>query len=35
MVKEKARSLYGYVRLFNANNNLANEILEDIPEIKK
>ena len=35
VLKEKARSLYGYVRLFNINNNLANEILEDNPEIKR
>ena len=35
VLNEKAKSLYGYVRLFNNNNNLANEILEDNPEIKK
>ena len=35
VLNEKAKSLYGYVRLFNTNNNLANEILEDNPEIKK
>lgn len=34
LLKEKAKSLEGYVRLFNRNNNLANEILEDNPEIK-
>ena len=33
VLKEKARSLDGYVRLFNNDNNLANEILEDNPEI--
>ena len=34
VLKEKAKSLDGYVRLFNTNENLANEILEDNPEIK-
>lgn len=35
VLKEKAKSLDGYVRLFNTNENLANEILEDNPEIKE
>ena len=35
MLKEKAKSLDGYVRLFNQDNSLAKEILEDNPEIKK
>ena len=33
LLEEKAKSLGGYVKLFNNNNNLANEILEDNPEI--
>ncbi len=35
VLKEKAKSLDGYVRLFNQDNSLAKEILEDNPEIKK
>lgn len=35
LLKEKATSLDGYVRLFNSNNSLAKEILEDNPEIKQ
>ena len=35
VLKEKAKSLDGYVRLFNTNQNLAKEILEDNPEIKE
>lgn len=35
VLKEKAKSLDGYVRLFNTSENLANEILEDNPEIKQ
>ena len=34
ILKEKAKSLEGYVKLFNSNQSLANEILEDNPEIK-
>ena len=34
LLKEKAKSLEGYVRLFNNETNLAKEILEDNPEIK-
>lgn len=35
VLKEKAKSLDGYVRLFNTSENLAKEILEDNPEIKE
>lgn len=35
LLKEKAKSLEGYVKLFNENNNLAKEILEDNPEIRE
>ena len=35
LLKEKAKSLDGYVRLFNSNCSLAKEILEDNPEIKE
>ena len=35
VLEEKAKSLEGYVKLFNSDNNLANEILEDNPEIKE
>ena len=35
VLKEKAKSLDGYVRLFNTDEDLANEILEDNPEIKQ
>lgn len=35
LLKEKAKSLEGYVKVFNQNNNLANEIFEDNPEIKE
>ena len=35
VLKEKAKSLDGYVRLFNTSENLAKEILEDNPEIKQ
>ena len=35
VLKEKAKSLDGYVRLFNQDNSLAKEILEDNPEIKE
>ena len=35
VLKEKAKSLYGYVTLFNTNDNLANEVLEDNPGIAK
>lgn len=35
VLKEKAKSLDGYVRLFNTNENLAKEILEDNPEIRE
>ena len=34
VLKEKAKSLEGYVRLFDDNTNLANEILEDNPNLK-
>ena len=34
-IKEKAKSLEGYVKIFNSNQNLAEEILEDNPEIKQ
>ena len=34
VLKEKAKSLDGYVKMFNENQNLAEEILEDMPEIK-
>ena len=34
VLKEKANSLDGYVRVFNKNINLADEVLEDNPEIK-
>ena len=33
VLKEKAKSLDGYVRLFNTSENLAKEILEDNPDI--
>ena len=35
LLKEKAKTLDGYVRLFNSDSNLAQEILEDNPEIKE
>ena len=35
VLKEKAKSLDGYVRLFNTSADLAKEILEDNPEIKE
>ena len=35
VLKEKAKSLDGYVRLFNTSENLAKEIFEDNPEIKQ
>ncbi len=35
VLKEKAKSLDGYVRLFNTSEDLAKEILEDNPEIKQ
>lgn len=35
VLKEKAKSLDGYVRLFNTDEDLANEILEDNPEIRE
>lgn len=35
VLKEKAKSLDGYVRLFNGEESLAREILEDNPEIKE
>ena len=35
VLKEKAKSLDGYVRLFNTDKDLANEILEDNPEIRE
>mgnify|MGYP004619842411 FL=1 len=35
VLKEKAKSLDGYVRLFNTSENLAKEILEDNPDIKQ
>ena len=35
VLKEKAKSLDGYVRLFNTSADLAKEILEDNPEIKQ
>ena len=35
VLKEKAKSLDGYVRLFNTSEDLAKEILEDNPEIKE
>ncbi len=35
LLKEKANSLGGYVRLFGSDNNLATEVLEDNPDIKK
>lgn len=34
ILKEKADSLDGYVRLFDSNTSLANEILEDNPNLK-
>ena len=34
VLKEKAKSLEGYVRLFDDNTSLANEILEDNPNLK-
>ena len=34
LLKEKAGTLNGYVRLFDSKNSLAQEILEDNPEIK-
>ena len=34
VLKEKANSLDGYVKVFNKNINLADEVLEDNPEIK-
>lgn len=34
VLKEKANSLDGYVRVFNKNINLADEVLQDNPEIK-
>lgn len=34
VLKEKANSLDGYVKIFNKNINLAEEVLEDNPEIK-
>ena len=33
VLKEKARSLDGYVRTFNNNNNLASEVLQDNPDL--
>lgn len=35
LLEEKAKSLEGYVKLFNSDNNLANEIIEDNPQIKQ
>ena len=35
VLKEKAKTLDGYVKVFNKNINLADEVLEDNPEIKK
>lgn len=35
VLKEKAKSLDGYVKLFNTTDNLAKEILEDNPEIRE
>ena len=35
LLEEKAKSLEGYVKLFNSDNNLASEIIEDNPEIRK
>lgn len=35
VLKEKAKSLDGYVRLFNMEKNLAKEILEDNPDIRQ
>lgn len=34
LLKEKAKSLNGYVKLFGANQSLAEEVLQDVPEIK-
>ena len=33
VLKEKARSLEGYVTAFNSNNNLASEVLQDNPDL--
>ena len=35
VLKEKAKSLDGYVRLFNTSENLAKEVLEDNPDIRE
>ena len=34
LLKEKAKSLNGYVRVFGNGQNLADEVLQDVPEIK-